>query len=215
MFECRWEFPDPSRADQDGYLAAGGDMSVETLLYAYSRGIFPWTSDPITWWSPDPRAIFEIDRFHVPRRLERMMKQKVFDVTFDKAFPRVMEECARPMPGREKTWISKAFIEAYTRLHKRGYAHSVECWKAGSLVGGVYGVSIGGFFAGESMFHTESNASKVALASLMRRLLEKGFTLFDTQVPNPHLERLGISMIPRNEYLQRLETAISLPVGFS
>src|SRR5512136_72016 len=156
----RFRFPHPSRADEDGLLAIGGDLKPGTLLFAYRNGIFPWTVHPITWWSPDPRTVIEIDGLHVSRSLRRVISRGVFRVSFDAAFTRVMEGCAAPRPGREETWISPQFMTAYTRLHELGYAHSVECWRGERLAGGLYGVSIGGFFAGESMFSEAPNASK-------------------------------------------------------
>jgi len=137
-------FPDPELADADGLVAVGGDLSAERLLAAYRQGIFPWTADPITWWSPDPRGIIELDNFHVPESLAKVIRKETFVITFDKAFRQVMQACATPGPKRRATWITNEFIEAYTGLHKMGNAHSVECWQDGKLVGGVYGVTIGG-----------------------------------------------------------------------
>lgn len=208
-------FPDPRLADRDGLLAVGGDLSPERLLLAYRSGIFPWTYDPITWWSPEPRAVFDIATFHVSRRLERLIRQGVFTVTFDRAFREVMEACAEPRSSGEETWISPEFIEAYTNLHRLGHAHSVETWLNGRLVGGVYGVAVGGLFAGESMFHRVDNASRVALTALMRHLHRRGFRLFDSQVMTPATERMGVMQISRNEYLQRLTELVDLPVSFT
>ncbi len=208
-------FPDPKRASREGFVAVGGDLSVNRLLLAYRSGIFPWTDDPITWWSPDPRAIFELDRFHISRSLAYTLKRGVFDVTFDQAFEQVIRSCAEVPRHDQSTWISPYFIEAYTDLHRAGWAHSVETWQNGQLVGGVYGVAIGGFFAGESMFHKSSNASKVALAHLVRRLNERGFQLFDTQMTTPATKQLGASEIPRIEYLRRLAAAVELPCKFN
>src|SRR5437762_302799 len=161
-------FPDPRASATSGpfagLVAVGGDLSLPRLLLAYRSGIFPWTANPITWWSPDPRAIFELDHFNVPRSLAKLLRKHALEMTIDRAFPRVMEGCAS---GRlEGTWITPEFIAAYTRLHEQGHAHSVECWKDVELVGAIYGVSIGGFYAGESMFHRVSNASTVALVHL-------------------------------------------------
>lgn len=201
-------FPDPELAEEDGLLAIGGDLSVPRLLAAYMKGVFPWTTDPITWWSPDPRAIFELDRFHVPRSLAKLVRKGVFQITINKAFRQVMEGCAEPGPGREDTWITPQFIEAYTQLHKAGHAHSVECWLDGKLVGGIYGVAIGGFFAGESMFHRVPNASKVALHALVEHLRMRNFELFDIQMVTPVTKLLGAIEIPRTEYLRRLRKAV-------
>lgn len=215
LLDHRLHFPDPRRASAEGLVAIGGDLSVPRLLLAYRSGIFPWTVKPITWWSPDPRAILELDQFHVPRSLAKFMRKKPFEITADRAFRRVMQGCAEAAPGREQTWVTPEFLDAYTRLHKQGHAHSVECWQAGELVGGIYGVSIGGFFAGESMFHRASNASKVALWHLVERLRERGFALFDIQMVTPATSKLGAVEIPRSEYLRRLQRAVELPRAFS
>jgi leucyl/phenylalanyl-tRNA---protein transferase len=207
-------FPDPRLADRDGLLAVGGDLSVPRLLLAYRSGIFPWTVDPVTWWSPDPRAIFELDRFHVARSFARVLQKKTFQVTIDRAFRQVMAGCAAPAPGRRETWITPEFIDAYTRLHERGHAHSVECWQDKELAGGIYGVAIGGFFAGESMFHRASNASKVALYHLIQHLRARGFVLFDIQMLTPITRQLGGVTIPREDYLDRLAKAVQLPCTF-
>jgi leucyl/phenylalanyl-tRNA---protein transferase len=148
ILDHRLRFPDPRRADAEGLVAIGGELSVPRLLLAYRRGIFPWTVAPVTWWSPDPRAIFEMDRFHVPRSLARTIRRGLFDVTRDRAFRQVMEGCAEPAHGRESSWISPEFLQGYAELHEQGHAHSVECWRGSDLVGGIYGVAIGGFFAG-------------------------------------------------------------------
>jgi leucyl/phenylalanyl-tRNA--protein transferase len=207
-------FPNPNLADADGLVAVGGDLSSERLLLAYRSGIFPWTDHPITWWSPDPRAIFELDAFHVPRSLARVLRKAPFEVTRDRAFKQVMEHCAMPAPGREGTWITPAFIRAYTQLHREGHAHSVECWQAGGLVGGIYGVAVGGFFAGESMFHHVSNASKVALHHLVEHLARRSFALFDIQMLTPATVQLGAVAITRKEYLRRLSHAVRLNCEF-
>jgi leucyl/phenylalanyl-tRNA--protein transferase len=207
-------FPDPRRAGAEGLVAVGGDLSPERLLLAYRRGIFPWTDDPITWWSPDPRAIFELETFRPPRSLRRFLRKRPFEITRDRAFRRVMEGCAAPAPGREETWITPGFIAAYTRLHELGHAHSVECWRGNELVGGIYGVSLGGFFAGESMFHRADNASKVALCALIEHLRARGFALLDIQMLTPVTRMLGAVEIPRAEYLKRLAAAVALPCAF-
>jgi leucyl/phenylalanyl-tRNA--protein transferase len=214
FLDPRLRFPNPNLADAEGLVAVGGDLSVPRLLLAYRSGIFPWTANPVTWWSPDPRAIFELDRFHVPRSLRRVLRQEVFRVTRDQAFRAVMEGCAAPAPGRRSTWIEPEFIEAYTRLHREGHAHSFECWLEDQLVGGIYGVAIGGFFAGESMFHRVSNASKVALCHLVEHLRARQFALFDIQMLTPVTRQLGGVTIPRREYLRRLAEAVVLPRTF-
>ena len=208
-------FPDPRKARSDGLVAVGGDFSVERLLLGYRSGLFPWTATPITWWSPNPRAVFEFDRFHVSRSLERSLRKGGFDVTFDQDFPAVIQACAEVPREDHATWIMPEFIAAYTALHRAGHAHSVEVWRAGELVGGVYGVSVGGLFAGESMFHRATDASKVALVHLVRHLQERGFTLFDTQMVTPVTRSLGAAEISREEYLDRLARAVELPVHFA
>lgn len=207
-------FPEPGRADAEGLVAVGGDLSVPRLLLAYRSGIFPWTVRPVTWWSPDPRAIFEFGRFHVSRSLARVLRQNTFRVTRDHAFREVIEGCAAPGPGRRETWISREFIEAYTKLHQEGYAHSVECWQGKELAGGVYGVAVGGLFAGESMFHRVSNASKVALFHLVSHLRDQGFALLDVQMLTPVTEQLGAIERPREAYLARLKQALTKECRF-
>lgn len=201
-------FPSISNADEEGLLAAGGNLSPGTLLKAYRSGIFPWSVNPITWWSPDPRGIIELDSFHVPKRLQRVINSGKFQITFDKAFNKVMQGCAKSNLGRESTWISPEFLVAYLRLFDLGFAHSVECWHENKLAGGVYGVSIGGFFAGESMFHEVTDAGKVALIHLLRHLVEKKFQLFDTQQVTQITLRFGAIEITRDDYLEKLEKAI-------
>lgn len=207
-------FPGPELADGEGLVAIGGDLSAPRLLAAYRRGIFPWTADPITWWSPDPRAIFELDDFHVPRSLARLLRRQPFEITFNRAFREVMQGCAEPAPGRRETWITPGFIAAYTRLHRDGHAHSLECWQDGALVGGIYGVALGGCFAGESMFHRAANASKIALWHLVQHLRQRGFALFDIQQATPATRPLGARDIPRAEYLKRLKAAVTLDCSF-
>ena len=207
-------FPSPSSTNAEGLVAVGGDLSVERLLLAYRSGIFPWTVKPITWWSPDPRAIFELDRFHVPRSLAKVIRKGVFEITVNRAFEQVMRACAAPARRRRSTWISPQFIAAYTELHRQGHAHSLECWSAERLVGGIYGVAIGGFFAGESMFHRVSDASKVALFHLIQHLRRQRFVLFDIQMLTPVTAQLGGITIPREEYLQRLALAVQETCSF-
>ena len=214
LTERLW-FPQANQADAEGLVAVGGDLSVPRLLLAYRSGIFPWTVRPVTWWSPDPRAIFELGRFHVSRSLARVLRQNTFRVTRDEAFRQVIEGCAAPGRGRRQTWISREFIEAYTRLYEAGYAHSVECWQAERLAGGVYGVAVGGLFAGESMFHRASNASKVALFYLMEHLCQQRFELLDIQMLTPVTEQLGAIQISRAAYLARLSRAIGKHCRFA
>lgn len=210
----RLHFPDPRLVDGEGLVAIGGDLSVPRLRLAYRSGIFPWTVNPITWWSPDPRAIFELEGLHVPRSLAKFLRRNPFAITHDRAFVRVMQACAAPAPGRGGVWITPEFIEAYTRLHEQGDAHSVECWREDELVGGIYGVSQGGLFAGESMFHRVTNASKVALLHLVQHLRACGFVLFDIQMITPATRQLGAVEIPRAEYLKRLHAAVTMKCTF-
>lgn len=206
---------DPNLADEYGLVAIGGDLSPLRLLTAYRCGVFPWYDEgmPICWWSPDPRAIFDLDRFHVPRRLQRTIRQGKFTVTVDRAFPAVIRGCA-DRPG-EGSWITADMIEAYERLHCLGHAHSVEVWREGELAGGLYGVTVGGLFAGESMFTRVRDASKVALVFTVERLRERGFQVFDIQLLNPHTAQFGAIEIPRREYLNRLKKALKCAVEFA
>jgi leucyl/phenylalanyl-tRNA--protein transferase len=214
LLDHRLHFPDPRHADAEGLVAIGGDLSVPRLLHAYRSGLFPWTSDPPTWWSPDPRGIFELDGFHVSRSFARFLRQNPFQTTIDRAFRLVMEGCAEPAPGRRTTWITPEFLTAYSQLHKQGHAHSVECWQGDQLVGGIYGVAIGGFFAGESMFHRASNGSKVALFRLIEHLRSRQFALFDVQMLTPITTQLGGIEIRRSVYLRRLSAAIAKKCSF-
>jgi leucyl/phenylalanyl-tRNA--protein transferase len=188
-------------------LAVGGDLSPERLLLSYSMGIFPWFSegDPILWWSPDPRCILEPDELRVSRSLAKVLRKGIFTVTFDRAFNEVITSCAKIRKQKgEETWITKEMLEAYCRLHKMGFAHSVECWHKGALAGGLYGVCLGRCFFGESMFHRVTNASKIAFVTLAHRLREEGFELIDCQLPTAHLASLGARKISREEFLRRL-----------
>ena len=207
-------FPDPEKADADGLVAYGGDLKPRTLVEAYCRGIFPWFDEesPILWWSPDPRAIFELDGFHTSRRLARTLRTGRFTCTLDRDFAGVIQGCA---DREEGSWITPDMIQAYTDLHQRGLAHSVECWQDGELAGGVYGVALKGFFAGESMFHRRTDASKIALAFLLGHLRQRSFQLFDIQMITPHTRSLGAVEIPRREYLKRLRAALQCEATFS
>jgi len=203
--------PSPHLARKDGLLAVGGDLSTERLLEAYRRGIFPWyqNGEPILWWSPDPRLLLYPERLHIPKSLQKILRKAVFDITYDKAFRRVITECAViRSPKREGTWIVEEMIDAYSRLHKAGYAHSVEAWQEGALVGGLYGVSLGGAFFGESMFSRVSNASKVALVTLIRRLSKLEFDFVDCQITTQHLMQFGACEVSRHRYLQELNVSL-------
>ncbi len=195
-------FPPPYLAREDGLLAVGGDLSVERLLLAYSMGIFPWYSaeDPLLWWSPDPRMVLFPNQFHCSRRLSRTIRQGVFQVSFDEDFAGVIAGCAAPRAAEEGTWIVAEMQEAYIRLHEEGWAHSVECRLDGELVGGLYGVSLGGCFFGESMFSRQTNASKVAMAALVDLLLGWDFDLIDCQMQTPHLASLGAREISGQDF---------------
>jgi leucyl/phenylalanyl-tRNA--protein transferase len=202
-------------ADETGLVAIGGDLRPERLLQAYRCGVFPWydENEPICWWSPDPRAIFELDGLHVSRRLRRTVRSGRFTHTVNHDFAGVIRGCAS---GRaEGTWITPEMIKAYEDLHSLGHAHSLEIWQRGDLVGGIYGVAIGGFFAGESMFSRRSDASKVALVHLLEHLRQRGFQLFDIQFLTEHTTRLGAVEIPRSEYLARLRDALTVPASFT
>jgi leucyl/phenylalanyl-tRNA--protein transferase len=206
------DFPDPNRADLGDVVAFGGDLSVARLVAAYRRGIFPYyEKNPILWWSPDPRAVFELDCFHVPRRLGRTIRSGRFRVSFDTAFAAVIRACADRAEG---TWINADMIRAFERMHAAGHAHSVEVWQADELVGGLYGVAAGALFAGESMFSRVSDGSKVALVALIERLRQRGYVLFDVQILNDHTASLGAVEIPRREYLRRLADAIGREASF-
>lgn len=191
-------------------------LDPQQLLYAYAQGIFPMAHEDgeIYWYDPDPRAILPLEGFHVPRRLARTVRQEPFDIRVDKAFREVIEACAAPAPGRESTWISDGIIEAYNRLHSLGFAHSVEAWQDGRLVGGLYGVAINSFFAGESMFSRERDASKVTLVHLVERLQERGFLLLDIQFLTDHFRQFGAVEIARREYRALLARALAKENAF-
>lgn len=201
---------DPENADENGLVALGGYLDPDLLLVAYRVGTFPWSSDPVvTWWSPDPRAIFELETFREHRSVRRSARQ--WRLSLDEDFLGVMRGCAASAPGREETWITADFVKAYGELHRRGWAHSVEVWEEDELVGGIYGVSIGAYFGAESMFHRRTDASKAALGHLAKLLQRGGYQLFDAQVPSPHLMRMGAIALPRADYLERLRRAIATP----
>lgn len=210
-------FPDAQLAQDEpnGLLAVGGDLSVPRLIEAYRHGIFPWfcEDEPILWWSPDPRCVFLLDEVHVSRSLRRELNKAKYIVTINKAFQQVMQECAAPRNDQPETWILPDMQQAYYKLHQLGLAHSIEVWEntdgQETLVGGMYGVSIGRFFFGESMFSRRTNTSKIALVYLANYLNKADFLLLDAQVGNPHLYRMGARDIARNEFLQLLEQEIN------
>jgi leucyl/phenylalanyl-tRNA--protein transferase len=206
-------FPPPDHAE-DGLLAVGGDLSAERLLLAYRSGIFPWYDEdlPILWHCPDPRCVLVVDRLHVGRTLRRVLAKHTYDIRFDGAFERVIRACkATPRAGQDGTWLTDDMVRAYVRLHRMGYAHSVEAWHGQELVGGLYGVSLGRIFFGESMFSWQSNASKVALVRLAEKVAKWGFRVIDAQVATPHTLAMGAEEWPRARFLQVLREELGHP----
>ena len=205
-------FPDPGPFDREGLVAIGGDLHEDRLLAAYRAGIFPWYAEGYLpmWWSPDPRGMLDPQHLHVSRSLRRVLTRGRFELTWNRCFSRVMNECGRHRA--DGSWIIPEMIEAYVRLHRRGHAHSLEVWNGPELVGGTYGVQVGAFFAAESMFHRQTDMSKVALVALVRSLFAAGIELLDVQVATPHLQTLGVFETPRVEYLRRLGVVRSHPV---
>lgn len=207
-------FPPPHLARRDGLLALGGDLTPQRLLAAYRLGIFPWylEGEPILWWSPDPRMVLYPEQLHVARRLRRLIRQGGFEVTLDRDFPAVIRGCADTRFRREKgTWIVSDMVQAYIRLHRLGYAHSVEVWHGGELAGGLYGVSLGRAFFGESMFAQKTDASKAGLVRLVEALSGSGFSLVDCQVVTAHLMQFGARKVSRRRFLSDLEQACEAP----
>lgn len=192
--------------------------SAQMVLSAYLQGAFPMAdpgqADQIYWYAPDPRGIMPIQDFHIPRRLRQTLNKNPFEVTFNRDFKGVIKACAAPRAVDAETWISAGLIDVYIELHHLGFAHSVEAYEGHELVGGLYGIAIGGLFAGESMFHKRTDASKICLVYLMRRLQERRFTLCDIQFTTPHLEQFGATLIPREEYERRLQAALQLSRNF-
>jgi leucyl/phenylalanyl-tRNA---protein transferase len=208
---CLWDLPDPARADPDQeVIAIGADLDVSTVFAAYCRGMFPMhlATGELAWWSPEPRGVLPLDGLRVTRSLRKSMRRFAF--TVDRAFGRVMRECADER--RDSGWITDEFVATYTRLHEMGWAHSVETWRDGELVGGLYGIEIGGLFAGESMFHRATDASKAALVVLVDLMRQcPGERLLDVQWRTDHLATLGVVEVPRVEYLTRLRSALDSP----
>jgi len=208
-------FPPVSKAlaAPNGLLCAGGDLSPARIVEAYRHGIFPWFSegDPILWWSPDPRMVLFPDELRISRSLRRTLARGTFETRVDTAFRRVMQECAGPRDGQAGTWIVPEMIEAYTALHEMGFAHSVESWREGELVGGLYGMALGRVFFGESMFARETDASKVALVRLVERLEAGGYRVIDCQQATGHLASLGAREIPRAAFAKLLQDSIQYP----
>jgi len=214
QLDSRLLFPPARLAEPDGLLAVGGDLSVERLLLAYRRGIFPWYDEglPILWWSPDPRFVLFPDRLRISHSMRQLLNRGSFRATFDRDFRTVMSSCAKARrTGEPGTWITGEMLDAYGRLHAAGYAHSVEVWQGDTLAGGLYGVSMGRCFFGESMFTRVSNASKFALVALVRSLAPLGFSLIDCQVPTEHLRSLGGEEISRAVFQQKLKAALRHP----
>jgi leucyl/phenylalanyl-tRNA--protein transferase len=209
------QFPDPALAltEPNGLLAVGGDLTVQRLLAAYQRGIFPWfeQGQPPLWWSPDPRMVLFPDEFHLSRSLRKTLRSGGFTVSSDRDFDGVTAACAAPRAGSNGTWLIPAMRSAYQKLNQLGYAHSVETWQDGELVGGLYGVALGRVFFGESMFSRVSDASKTACAALVAQLRRHDYTLIDCQISNPHLESLGARAIPRREFMSHLSEPKTIP----
>lgn len=207
-------FPNPAHSQHpEGLIAWGGDLKPERLLNAYRSGIFPWFEhgSPILWWSPQPRAVFYPGHWQPPRRLARSLRQGRFATSMDRAFNTVVSGCAAPRAGQQGTWITPSMQQAYHELHRLGHAHSVETWDGDELVGGLYGVAIGRVFFAESKFHRRTDASKVALGQLLAALNHWGFLLADCQLWNPHLERLGVELISRPQFIQALGIGLDQP----
>ena len=216
-------FPPVEASDSDGFLCIGGQLTPQWLLDAYQQGIFPWPfrdddltagHDVLAWWSPDPRAVIELDSFHVPSRLERTLRSGRFEATCNQAFDDVMRGCATVQDRSGQTWITPEMLQAYGELHRLGHAHSVEVWHEGELAGGIYGVAIGGMFAAESKFFRVRDASKVALIRLLQHTRSRGYVLLDIQQQTAHAERFGATTLSREEFLHRLDQALILPITF-
>ena len=208
-------FPPLSRAarEPNGLLAAGADLSPARLVDAYRNGIFPWFSDdqPILWWSPDPRMVLFPDELKVSRSLGKTLRRQDFEVRADTAFRAVMTECSGPREGQDGTWISPQMVDAYVRLHEQGIAHSIETWREGKLIGGLYGIALGRAFYGESMFSRATDASKIALVALVRQLARWDFGMIDCQMKTRHLASLGAREIPRADFTRRLRELVHYP----
>ena len=214
LLDDDYTFPSAAYAEDDGLLAFGGDLATFRLLTAYANGIFPWYNEgePVLWWSPDPRLVIRPGEMKVSKSLRHTLRSDKFEVRIDTSFRSVMQHCAAsPRKGQDGTWIIDDVIEAYCRLHELGFAHSFETWLDGNLVGGLYGVAIGKAFFGESMFHTVTDASKVAFWHLHQFLLSHGFKLIDCQQETDHLKSLGAYAIPRKDFLKELETLVLEP----
>ena len=206
-------FPDPNESEDTGLLAVGGDLRPERLLLAYSSGIFPWYSedDPILWFSPDPRLIFELTDYKPGRTLKKLINSNRYEVRIDTDFESVIRQCAKvPRTGQSGTWITDEMISAYMKLYELGYAHSFETYENEKLVGGLYGVSLGKAFFGESMFHIRKDASKIAFHFLIEKCRQLNFSFIDSQVPNEHMKQMGCVEISRGYFLNRLKESMSV-----
>lgn len=204
-------FPNPEEAEPDGLIAIGGDLSVERLINAYAAGIFPWFNegDPLLWWSPNPRFVLFLDKLKISKSLKQTLRKQIFNIKYDTCFAKVLENCSSvKRKDEEGTWITEEMKKAYLELHELGLAHSIEVFFNDELVGGLYGVALGGVFCGESMFHTVSNASKVAFVSLVEKLKELNFDFIDAQMHTEHLEKFGAKNIPRTNFLSLLKKAL-------
>lgn len=207
----RYRFPPADRASSHGIVGVGGNLSPGMLLSAYSQGVFPWYSEaePLLWWNPDTRFVLFTNRLHISKTLRKLLNKKIFRFTYDLRFREVVEYCSTvPRPGQDGTWITPEMIDGYVEIHRLGFAHSLEVWNGNNLAGGLYGVSLGRIFCGESMFSLESGASKGALVQLIQSLRPLGFNLIDCQVPTDHLAAMGAEEIPRDRYLTLLDDAL-------
>jgi leucyl/phenylalanyl-tRNA--protein transferase len=205
------EFPDPKLSDDEGLIAQGGELTPEYLLSAYCQGIYPWfcEDEPILWWSPNPRMVLLPEKFKLRKSLRQVINRSTYELKVDTAFREVITNCSRiPRPDQPETWITNEIIDAYVKLHQLGYAHSFESYLNGDLVGGLYGISVGNCFFGESMFFTKTDASKVAFYHLVQFATKNNFAFIDAQQPTEHLNSLGAQPIPRNNFLELLETAL-------
>lgn len=211
------KFPPLDQADENGLLAIGGDLSIDSLLLAYMHGIFPWPINdeyPLAWFSPDPRGLIELKDFHLPRSLKKFLKKCDYQITYNQAFKEVMLKCQEltNRTDQDGTWITEEILKAYHDLFLAGFAYSVECWSDGELIGGLYGVKINRYFSGESMFYRKENASKVVLYSLCQKLDELGVEFLDTQMVTPVVASLGGREMDRDEFIKRLQSAIARPL---
>jgi leucyl/phenylalanyl-tRNA--protein transferase len=207
------EFPEVKYANEDGLLALGGDLTAERLITAYKKGIFPWYNpgEPILWWSPDPRCVLFPKRYIAKRSLLKSIRKQQFQFSYDQDFETVIQKCAAPRARESGTWITKDMMDAYINLYHLGHAHSIETWKEGELVGGLYGIALGTMFFGESMFSQVNDASKAALNYLIENLIRWDYQLIDCQITSPHLLSLGATEIPRTDFVKQLECATSHP----